>query len=182
MGSTVRLNVQLKVTTCNFCCAFATLYCTATLQPALQLALEIQNRKSNQFHLMVRRYWGDVDPMQILTDCKRGSNIFQVTTLICWTTIILLLFASHLIVNFLFFTHHSLFDFHHCTLPLFSVFYFLPSFLPDACVHVIESEPGAGSRPGVQQPNKLSAQYQARPAGKKLRVSVCARPPVFAHS
>ena len=38
---------------------------------------------------------------------------------------------------------------------------------PDACVHVIESEPGAGSRPGVQQPNKLSAQYPARPAGKQ---------------
>lgn len=37
-------------------------------------------------------------------------------------------------------------------------------------MHEIESEPGAGSRPGVQQPNKLSAQYQARPAGKKLCV------------
>lgn len=58
----------------------------------------------------------------------------------------------------------SLFDFCLCTLHL-SIFF--PPF-PDACVHVIESEPGAGSRPGVQQPNKLSAQYQARPAGKKL--------------
>lgn len=39
-------------------------------------------------------------------------------------------------------------------------------------MHVIESEPGAGSRPGIQQANKLSAQYQARPAGKKLCVCV----------
>lgn len=58
----------------------------------------------------------------------------------------------------------SLFDFCHFTLSLFSL---------DACVHVIESEPGAGSRPGVQQPNKLSAQNQARPAGKKLCVHIC---------
>lgn len=66
-----------------------------------------------------------------------------------------------------------LFNFCHCTLSLSSIFF--PPF-PDACVHVIESEPGAGSRPGVQQPNKLSAQYQARPAGKKLCVYayVCA--------
>lgn len=67
----------------------------------------------------------------------------------------------------------SLFDFCHCTLSLSSIF--SPPF-PVACVHVIESEPGAGSRPGVQQRNKLSAQYQARPAGKKLCVYayVCA--------
>lgn len=39
-------------------------------------------------------------------------------------------------------------------------------------MHVIESEPGAGSRPGIQQPNKLSAQNQARPAGKKLCVCI----------
>lgn len=67
----------------------------------------------------------------------------------------------------------SLFDFCHCTLSLSPIF--SPPF-PVACVHVIESEPGAGSRPGVQQRNKLSAQYQARPAGKKLCVYayVCA--------
>lgn len=67
-----------------------------------------------------------------------------------------------------------------CLLPL----HFIPLFLcflfdliffpfPDACLHVIESEPGAGCRPGVHQPNKLSAQYQARPAGKKLFMYVC---------
>lgn len=64
----------------------------------------------------------------------------------------------------------SLFDSFHCTLSLSSI----PSPLfSDACVHVIESEPGAGSHPGVQQPNNLSAQYPARPAGKKLCVHMC---------
>lgn len=38
-------------------------------------------------------------------------------------------------------------------------------------MHVVDSEPGAGSRPGIQHPYKLSAQYQAWPAGKKLCVS-----------
>lgn len=52
-----------------------------------------------------------------------------------------------------------------------SPYFFFP--FPDACLHMIESEPGAGSRPGVQQPNKLSAQNQARPAGKKLCVRTC---------
>lgn len=57
-------------------------------------------------------------------------------------------------------------------MPLFFFLSFFFNPFLGACVHVIESEPGAGSRPGVQQPNKLSAQYQARPAGKKL--CVCA--------
>lgn len=57
---------------------------------------------------------------------------------------------------------------------LFSFLFFFPFPFPypDACVHVIESKPGAGSRPGIQQPNKLSAHYQARPAGKKLCVCI----------
>lgn len=59
--------------------------------------------------------------------------------------------------------------------------HFIPVFFLFVClifslfwmhVHVIESEPGAGSRPGVQWSNKLSAQNQARPAGKKLCVCV----------
>lgn len=37
-------------------------------------------------------------------------------------------------------------------------------------MHVVDSEPGAGSCPGIQHPYKLSAQYQAWPAGKKLCV------------
>lgn len=56
----------------------------------------------------------------------------------------------------------------------FHLMHFLLYFLLfcDACVHVIDSKPGAGSCPGVQQPYKLSAQYQAWPAGKKLCVWV----------
>lgn len=42
-------------------------------------------------------------------------------------------------------------------------------------MHVIEPEPGAGSRPGVQYLNKLSAQFSARTAGKQLCLCFCTR-------
>lgn len=98
----------------------------------------------------------------------------------CWQHIFaplvkVLLFASMLIIHIwiVLLLMCSLFDFCHCTLSLSFFFFFFSFPFPDACVHAIESEPGAGSRPGVQQPNKLSAQYQARPAGKKLCVYAC---------
>lgn len=76
---------------------------------------------------------------------------------------------------YLFLWHHTLF-FSCLFLISSSFFFFLFLFSSsDACVHVIEPEPGAGSRPGVQYLNKLSAQFSARTAGKQLCLCFCTR-------
>lgn len=89
---------------------------------------------------------------------------------------IYMFYTSHKVAIVCFHVNKSqvvyLFDFCHGTISLSPFFFVL---LPDACVHVIGSEPGAVSRPGVQQPNKLSAKYQVRPAGKRLCVRLCVR-------
>lgn len=120
--------------------------------------------------------------------CKKSQRVLYLTEMISLILFHFLWFVSLLISESICrFTHVfysrlnilspscAYLDFCSCTLSIcfYLFFMFSSPFSPDACVHVIESEPGACSCPGVQQANKLSAQYQARPAGKKLRCSAC---------